>query len=97
MPIRLITNGEYMNGAMSNNIINKISVSRGMKKLSANGVSKLRSEVKEVMWKYYSVNKLNLPDYIGEFREKIIIELMKGEDVEDVFNSVLEDEVLRVA
>ena len=185
MPIRLLTNGEYMNGAMPSNTINKISVSRGikkmtisqleelcvniqeflnsqdvkmietseignvsiklqeilnscdvkkitsseleqlkvkvqeilishdmkfiknsgigdvginyqgilnshgLKKLSDTGVSKLRSEVKEAMWKYYSVNKLNLPDYIGEFREDIIIELMKGKDVEEVFDSVI--------
>ena len=71
--------------------------SHGLKKLPGNGVTNLRSEVKEVMWKYYSVNKLNLPDYIGELREEIIIELMKGEDVEQVFDSVLEEEVLRAA
>jgi len=65
--------------------------SRGLKKLSDNGISKLRKEVKEVMWKYYPVNNLNLPDYIGEFREEIIIELMKGNTVERITRSVFKD------
>jgi hypothetical protein len=50
-------------------------------------IGKLRVEVKVVMWKYYSENKPLFPDYIGEFREEIIVELMKGESVEDVFDS----------
>jgi len=43
------------------------------------------------------MNNLNFPDYIGEFREEIIIELMKGNTVEKIFDSVLEGEVIRVA
>lgn len=50
-------------------------------------IGKLRVEVKIVMWKYYSENKPLLPKYIGDFREEIIVELMKGESVEDVFDS----------
>jgi len=50
-------------------------------------IRKLRSEVKKVMWKYYSENKSSLPDYISEFREEIIVELMKGQSVEVVFDS----------
>ena len=50
-------------------------------------IGKLRMEVKNVMWKYYSENKSIFPDYIGDFREEIIVELMKGESVEDVFDS----------
>jgi len=55
--------------------------------LSNAKIEKLRSDVKTVMWKYYSENKPLFPDYIGEFREDIIVELMKGESVEDVFDS----------
>ena len=56
-------------------------------KLSQSDIRKLREEVKQVMWKYYSENKHLLADYVGEFREDIIVELMKGESVEDVFDS----------
>ena len=50
-------------------------------------IEKLRADVKTVMWKYYSENKPLFPDYISEFREDIIVELMKGQSVEDVFDS----------
>ena len=50
-------------------------------------VGKLRMEVKKVMWKYYSENKSLFPEYVREFREEIIVELMMGESVEDVFDS----------
>jgi hypothetical protein len=50
-------------------------------------IGNLRTEVKIVMWNYYSENKPLFPDYIGEFREDIIAELMKGESVENVFDS----------
>ncbi|MFC1560313.1 hypothetical protein ACFL3W_00040 [Pseudomonadota bacterium] len=50
-------------------------------------IGKLRTEVKIVMWKYYSENKSIFPDYIGDFREEIIVELMKGKSVETVFDS----------
>ena len=55
--------------------------------MSSVQIGKLRAEVKIVMWKYYSENRPLFPDYIGEFREEIIVELMKGESVEDVFDS----------
>lgn len=60
---------------------------KGKNLISKVVVDKLRVEVKKVMWKYYSENKHLLPDYVGEFREEIIVELMKGESVEDVFDS----------
>ena len=47
----------------------------------------LRSDAKIAMWQYYSENKSLFPDYISEFREDIIVELMKGQSVEDVFDS----------
>jgi hypothetical protein len=71
--------------------------SHGLKKISDNGISKLRMKSKEVMWKYYSVNKSNSPDYIGELRDEIITELMKGRTVGEVFDPVLVGKVLRVA
>jgi len=56
-------------------------------KLSKTEISKLRMEVKIVMWKFYSENKSLLSEYVRDFREEIIVELMKGESVEDVFDS----------
>ena len=45
----------------------------------------LREEVKEVMWGYFCENRMNLSEDIGEYREDIIIDLMKGCDVKEVF------------
>ena len=50
-------------------------------------IVKLRSDAKIAMWQYYSENKPLFPDYISEFREYIIVELMKGQSVENVFDS----------
>jgi len=50
-------------------------------------IVKLRSDAKIAMWQYYSENKSLFPDYISEFREDIIVELMKGLSVETVFDS----------
>ena len=48
-------------------------------------IRKLREEVKGVMWRYYCENKFELNEGIGDFREEIIVELMKGGDVKKVF------------
>ena len=48
-------------------------------------IRKLREEVKEVMWSFYCENKFSLSEDIGDYREEIIVELMKGKDVKDVF------------
>jgi hypothetical protein len=45
----------------------------------------LREEVKEIMWSYFNKNRLNLSVDIGDFREDIIVDLMKGCDVKEVF------------
>ena len=45
----------------------------------------LREEVKEIMWEYFCENRMNLSEDIGEFREDIIVDLMKGCDVKEVF------------
>jgi hypothetical protein len=76
-----------MNGYMNSQIVKEISESRGVKKMTATEVIKLRMSVKEIMWKYYSENRSSIPDHVPEFREEIIIELMKGESVEVVFGS----------
>jgi hypothetical protein len=76
-----------MNGYMSSQIVKEISESRGVKKMTATEVIKLRMSVKLTMWKYYSENKSLIPEHVREFREDIIVELMKGESVEDVFAS----------
>jgi hypothetical protein len=76
-----------MNGYMSSQLVKEISESRGVKKMTAAEVLKLRTSVKKTMWKYYSENKSLIPEHVREFREDIIVELMKGESVEDVFAS----------
>ena len=45
----------------------------------------LREEVKEIMWGYFCKNRMNLSADIGDFREDIIVDLMKGCDVKEVF------------
>ena len=57
------------------------------KVMSLSGIRKLRLEMKIVMWKFYSQHKSSLPDDIREYREEIIVELMKGQQVEEVFDS----------
>ena len=76
-----------MNGYMSSQIVKEISESRGVKKMTATEVIKLRMSAKSTMWKYYSENKSLIPEHVREFREDIIVELMKGEPVENVFGS----------
>jgi len=74
-----------MNGQMTTSSIREISETRGIKMMTRSEVVKLRTECKELMWGYYSDNKSIFFDYIGDFREDIIIELMKGGDVVEVF------------
>jgi len=76
-----------MNGYMGSQIVKEISEASGVKKMTDSEVGKLRMSVKIIMWKYYSENKSLLPEHVRDFREEIIIELMKGESVEDVFGS----------
>jgi hypothetical protein len=45
----------------------------------------LREEVKDIMWGYFCENRMNLSADIGDFREDIIVDLMKGCDVKEVF------------
>ena len=75
-----------MNGYMTASTIREISDARGVKMMTRVEVEKLRNEVKEVMWKYYSMNKPYLSEHVREFREEIIIELMKGVGVTEVFD-----------
>ena len=75
-----------MNGYMTASTIREISDARGVKMMTRVEVEKLRNEVKEVMWKYYSDNKLSFHVSIRDSREEIIVELMKGVDVEEVFD-----------
>ena len=49
-----------------------------------------RAEAKRLMWEFYRDNKDNLPKWIRECREEILSLLAHGDDVEDVFNSILE-------
>ena len=48
-------------------------------------LGKWREEVKKIMWEYFCENRMNLSEDIGDFREEIIVDLMKGCDVREVF------------
>ncbi len=74
-----------MNGYMTTSTIREISEARGVKMMTRVEVEKLRNQVKEVMWKYYSDNKLSFHESIRDSREEIIVELMKGNDIREVF------------
>jgi len=50
-----------------------------------------RTQVKKVMWEYFRDNKSDLPKWIRECREEILEGLMNGTDVEQVFDSVVEN------
>ena len=68
----------------------KIEVDRFLKKygmgmILRSKLGELREEVKEVMWEYFCENRKSLSEDIGEFREDIIVDLMKGCDVKEVF------------
>ncbi len=75
-----------MNGYMTTSTIREISDARGVKMMTRVEVEKLRNEAKEIMWKYYSDNKLSFHESIRDSREEIIVELMKGVNVEEVFD-----------
>ena len=47
-----------------------------------------RAEAKKLMWEYYRDNKASLPKWIGECREEVIIRLIVGENVGEVFESL---------
>ena len=79
---------EMMNGIEIGELRKEIEVVMRDEKLSVvkNSVlGKWREEVKEIMWGYFCENRMNLSGYIGEFREDIIVDLMKGCDVKEVF------------
>jgi hypothetical protein len=80
-----------MNGQISTTTIRDISVAQGIKRMTGLKLEQLRTESKRMMWEYYSTHKSTLPVYIREYREDIIIELMKGASVEDVFNLITEE------
>lgn len=77
-----------MNGKMSALIIRDVALTRGVEKITALKIAKLRNESKREMWEYYLANKAVLPEYIREFREEIIVELMKGRSAEEAFGSI---------
>jgi hypothetical protein len=80
-----------MNKQIPTTTIRDISTAQGVKRITALKLEQLRAESKRVMWEYYSAHKTTLPKYIKEYREDIIIGLMKGLSVEEVFNSVTEE------
>jgi len=86
-----------MNGEMTTRTIQSISDARGVKRMTTTEVKKLREEAKETMWAFYSVNKSNYHESIGDFREEIIVELMKGIAVEEVFESYARSGVSKAA
>jgi hypothetical protein len=57
----------------------------GLGMITRTKLKDLREEVKGVMWSYFNRNRDCLSEDIGDFREEIIVELMKGGDVEEVF------------
>jgi len=60
-------------------------------------VGKLREEVKEIMWGYFCENRFSLSEDIGDYREEIIVELMKGGGVKEVFEVYGGSGLVRVA
>lgn len=73
-----------MNGKMSTRTIREISEARGVKLMRDSEIYKLREEVKRIMWDHYSRNRSLYLDYISNYREEIIVELMKGKQLEEV-------------
>jgi hypothetical protein len=47
--VLLLTNGDYMNGTMSNNTINEISILRGLKKMTICELEELSSKIQEFL------------------------------------------------
>jgi len=87
---------EMMNGSEIGELRKKIEVvmrdekSREAKKsklrvIKNSEIREWREEVKEIMWGYFNKNRMNLSEDIGDFREDIIVDLMKGCDVKEVF------------
>jgi hypothetical protein len=87
---------EMMNGSEIGELRKKIEVVMRDEKSREAKNSKLRviknseirewrEEVKKIMWEYFNKNRLNLSEDIGDFREDIIVDLMKGCDVKEVF------------
>jgi hypothetical protein len=50
----------------------------------------LRDEAKLAMWNYYSEQKAWMPAWIREYREEIISGIESGQNVEVVFNTIIE-------
>lgn len=86
-----------INGEMSIRTIREISAARGKKRISRNDIIRLRDEAKRIMWKHYSFNKASYPDFIRNYREQIIVALMKGGEVESVFRTILKIDERKVA
>jgi len=68
--------------------IKHISDSRGVRLMRESDINKLRDECLQIMWKHYSENKSKYSRNISDFRDDIILGLMEGKEVEDVFDSV---------
>ncbi len=78
-----------MNCNISAILKKEIVKARGLSRLTIANAEILKMDAMKVMWKYYSEHKKVLPKNIREFRGEIIVRLMKGEDVVEVFSSIL--------
>jgi hypothetical protein len=65
--------------------IEKVMRSEKLSVVKNSVLGEWREEAKGIMWGYFNKNRLNLSEDIGEFREDIIVDLMKGCDVKEVF------------
>ena len=52
--------------------------------------TRTRAEAKKLMWEYYKENKETLPKWIRGCREEIILSISNGNQVEKVFNQLIE-------
>ena len=50
-----------------------------------------RAQAKELMWTYYREHRRLLPAWIREFREEILSGMMKGDGVQQTFDSILDN------
>ena len=56
--------------------------------------TRTRAAAKKLMWEYYRDNKASLPEWIGEFRDEVIVALTSGVAVDLVFSEYVEQEAL---
>lgn len=75
-----------MNGKMTTSTIKNISIARGVKLMRDKEIRHLRGEMKQVMWAHYKTHKLSFHESVRGYREEILVELMKGREVREVFD-----------